>query len=215
MAARHQRPGDKAPAKLRRALCARQPRECLDDPIRHHPLSVVGVEGRPLVRYVAIGILDSTDYLDGNEYANDELTRFSSEAFVNSGSYGLPSYDAGLAPERECGPGSANEIGMNIGIGYAYLEGGNLDIESTQVVEAHYRLGVNEYLGGTADVRYMNLDTDVTGEPLYGHQEGAVLGYSPQPRPLRAGREPRRRESNRPPARSRHSSRPCAELRSS
>ena len=30
-----------------------------------------------------LGILDSTDYLDANEYANDEHTQFMNEAFVN------------------------------------------------------------------------------------------------------------------------------------
>jgi porin len=42
-----------------------------------------------------------------------------------------------------------------VGLGYAYLEGGNLDIERTQVFEAYYRLGLNDYLGLTADVQYM------------------------------------------------------------
>ena len=40
----------------------------------------------------SFGILDSTDYLDGNAYANDEYTQFMNEVFVNSRSYGLPSY---------------------------------------------------------------------------------------------------------------------------
>lgn len=36
---------------------------------------------------VSVGLLDSTDYLDGNEYANDEYTQFMNQAFVNNGSY--------------------------------------------------------------------------------------------------------------------------------
>jgi len=63
---------------------------------------------------VSVGILDSTDYLDGNEYANDEYTQFMNEAFVNNGSYGLPSYDAGAALEWQSGPWSLDALGMNI-----------------------------------------------------------------------------------------------------
>ncbi len=207
-----------------------------------------------------VGILDSTDYLDSNEYANDEYSQFMNEAFVNSGSYGLPSYDAGAALEWEHGAWSVNAMGMtvgendegnnfnfwgvqagyqaetsmgvgnyrvivagastafldptgtneedrlawgisfdqafgdvvgafvrfgwqsddaavdynaiytgglnfngsgwnreadNIGIGYAYLSGGNLDIDSTRAFEAYYRFVLNDYLGITADVQYM------------------------------------------------------------
>jgi porin len=61
-----------------------------------------------------LGILDSTDYLDGNEYANDEYTQFMNEAFVNSGGYALPSYDKGAALEWAAGPWSVNVLGMNI-----------------------------------------------------------------------------------------------------
>jgi porin len=61
-----------------------------------------------------LGILDSTDYLDGNEYANDEYTQFMNEAFVNAGGYTLPSYDTGAALEWASGPWSANVLGMNV-----------------------------------------------------------------------------------------------------
>jgi porin len=43
----------------------------------------------------------------------------------------------------------------NIGLGYAYLEGGNADIRSTQAVEGYYRLGINDFLALTADVQWM------------------------------------------------------------
>lgn len=207
-----------------------------------------------------LGILDSTDYLDANEYANDEYTQFMNEAFVNSGSYGLPSYDTGAVIEWAAGPWSVNALGMNIeendagnnydfwgiqtgyqidtrlgtgnyrfilvgtssafldpaglkkesllgwglsfnqeintvlaaflrftwqqddaavdyrslysggfnfngsgwgrdldniGVGYAYFEGGNVDIEHSHVFEAYYRLDFNDYAGFTADVQYM------------------------------------------------------------
>ena len=42
----------------------------------------------------------------------------------------------------------------NIGIGYAYLVGGNSDIARSQVFEAYYRFGINEHLALTADLQY-------------------------------------------------------------
>jgi porin len=62
----------------------------------------------------SFGILDSTDYLDGNTYANDEYTQFMNEAFVNSGSYGLPSYAPGAGLEWTSGPWSLNAVGLNL-----------------------------------------------------------------------------------------------------
>ncbi|MCG6862011.1 MAG: carbohydrate porin [Chromatiaceae bacterium] len=62
-----------------------------------------------------IGIIDSTDYIDGNAYANDEYTQFMNEAFVNAGNYNLPSYDAGAALELTVGEWTFSGLGMNIG----------------------------------------------------------------------------------------------------
>lgn len=43
----------------------------------------------------------------------------------------------------------------NIGIGYAYLNGGNIEFSGTHVFEAYYRLGLGEYFSLTADAQYM------------------------------------------------------------
>ncbi|MGI9568877.1 MAG: carbohydrate porin, partial [Desulfobulbia bacterium] len=43
----------------------------------------------------------------------------------------------------------------NIGIGYAYLTGGNTDIESTHVGEIYYRHVLREHLALTGDIQYM------------------------------------------------------------
>jgi len=219
----------------------------------------------------SIGIIDATDYIDGNEYANDEYTQFMNEVFVNSGSYNLGSYDAGAVLAWEHGEWTLTGLGMNvgendtgdnynfwglevgynprttlgsgnyrllatgtstafsdlagrkqerllgyglsfdqafgetvgaflrvswqqenaavdyrslysggfncggrgwnrdddnIGIGYAYLDGGNRNIDSSQIVEAYYRAALNEYLALTADVQYMrdDLSTRVLGQ---------------------------------------------------
>ena len=227
-----------------------------------------------------IGIIDSTDYIDGNEYANDEYTQFMNEAFVNAGNYNLPSYDAGGAlefgygdwtltglgmnigenddgenfnfwgaevgyhPETAMGPGNyrvtvsgtsskfldptgtKNEsllsYGLsfdqafgeivggflrftwqqedaavdykalysgglnfsgsgwgrdedNIGIGYAYLDGGNGDVDKTQVFEAYYRAVLNEYTAITADIQYMDDDL-IEIDPRQDDPDGWIFG---------------------------------------
>lgn len=61
------------------------------------------------------GIIDSTAYLDENAYANDELTQFMNEAFVNSGGFNLPSYDAGAALELALGNWEISAAALNIG----------------------------------------------------------------------------------------------------
>jgi len=43
----------------------------------------------------------------------------------------------------------------NIGLGYAYLDGGNLDIRQSQAAEAYYRFVINTHLALSADVQYM------------------------------------------------------------
>ena len=43
----------------------------------------------------------------------------------------------------------------NIGLGYAYLNGGNLDVNNSHVGEAYYRAVIGEYFAVTADIQYM------------------------------------------------------------
>lgn len=61
------------------------------------------------------GIIDSTVYLDDNAYANDEYTQFMNEAFVNSGGYSLPSYDAGAALELAIGQWDVKAVALDVG----------------------------------------------------------------------------------------------------
>jgi len=209
---------------------------------------------------VAGGIIDATDYLDENSYANDEFTQFMNEALVNGPNGFLPSYDPGGAirwekekfstagvfmhvNENDAGSGynfygiqlgytlaspagegtyrlilagtsddfpdaegvdtdnlqcallsfdqqlgshfgawlrvgtqddgasisykniysgGLDVTGLlwgreqdNIGIGYAYLDEGNNDVETSQVLESYIRFGVNDYLALTMDFQYM------------------------------------------------------------
>jgi porin len=59
----------------------------------------------------------------------------------------------------------------NIGIGLGYLDGGNGEVQRTDVFEAYYRFAVNDHLALTADVQYME-DKYRGGDAV----EGWVLG---------------------------------------
>ena len=207
-----------------------------------------------------VGIIDATDYLDENVYANDEYTQFMNEALVNGPNSFLPSYDRGGALGWSAGPWSLRGVVMkvnenddgneftfygaqlgytlqtglgegnyrvlvdrtsddflskngetgnkrasvlfsfdqqlgsvvgaflrvgwqdddaavdydavwsggidikgspwhrdedNIGVGYAYLDGGNQGIRQSQVAEGYYRFVLNDYLALSADLQYM------------------------------------------------------------
>ena len=60
----------------------------------------------------------------------------------------------------------------NIGIGYAYLNDGNQNLESTQVIEAYYRIAMNEYFALTVDAQYMD-DKYIAGNGPSGYVLGA------------------------------------------
>lgn len=222
------------------------------------------------------GIIDGTDYLDENAYANDEYTQFMNEALVNGPNAFLPSYDLGGALVWNTGPWSLRGVVMhvhenddgngyafygtelgytlhtalgegnyrilldrtskdfsdsedesrhnrtsilfsfdqqlgsvigaylrfgwqdnqaavnydgiwsggidirgspwgrdddNIGLGYAYLDGGNLDINRSQVAEGYYRFVINRYLALSADIQYMKDDLPHQKDP-----EGFIYG---------------------------------------
>ena len=53
----------------------------------------------------------------------------------------------------------------NIGIGYAYLDGGNAGIDSSQVAEAYARFVLNDYFALTLDLQYMKDEIDYGDDP--------------------------------------------------
>jgi hypothetical protein len=91
------------------------------------------------------GIIDSTDYIDENVYANDEYTQFMNEALVN-GPNGLhPSFDIGGAAEWELGSFDITGVGMNVGENddgnnYNYFAGQLGYQLNTFLGEGNYRL---------------------------------------------------------------------------
>jgi len=52
---------------------------------------------------ITVGIIDSTSFIDDNEYAGDEIEQFLNEGLVHNPLLNLPSYDAGVALEFERG----------------------------------------------------------------------------------------------------------------
>jgi hypothetical protein len=62
-----------------------------------------------------LGVIDSSDWLDNNAYANDEYTQFMNAAFVNSPQIFLSSYDPGVALQCDIGNWSMRAVYMNVG----------------------------------------------------------------------------------------------------
>jgi porin len=61
------------------------------------------------------GIIDATDYMDENAFANDEFSQFMNAAMVNGPNAFLPSYDIGAAIEWEIGGFSVKGVAMAMG----------------------------------------------------------------------------------------------------
>jgi porin len=62
----------------------------------------------------------------------------------------------------------------NIGIGYGYLDGGNLDNDNTQCAELYARFVINKYFAVTPDVQYMR-DKYKNGDVIKGFIFGIRL----------------------------------------
>jgi len=61
------------------------------------------------------GIIDSTDYIDDNTFANDEYTQFMNQALVNGPHCFVPSYDLGGAVEWDIAGFSVRGVAMAVG----------------------------------------------------------------------------------------------------
>lgn len=109
------------------------------------------------------GIIDSTAFIDDNEYANDELGQFMNSALVNNPIANLPSYDVGIALEFELnrlnikvlGMRSKNDIKRNFNF-VAVQTGYRVD---TPLGEGNYRL-----YAYTTDKKFLNWENDTYKE---------------------------------------------------
>ena len=62
---------------------------------------------------LTLGIIGSTGFIDDNEYANDEVSQFMNDIFVNNTLANLPDYDSGLALEFNTGTWTLKGVAMN------------------------------------------------------------------------------------------------------
>lgn len=85
------------------------------------------------------GLIDSTDYLDENAYANNEFTQFMNEALVNGPSVFGPSYDIGGALEWGYQNFTVKGVIMQVGE--------NNDLRSYQYYGAQVGYSLNTVLG--------------------------------------------------------------------
>jgi carbohydrate-selective porin (OprB family) len=94
------------------------------------------------------GLVDATDYLDENAYANDEFTQFMNQTLANASNAFFPSYDLGVAVEWEFGEFALKGIAMSVGEnddgrGYNFY-GANMGYTiDTRLGEGHYRVTVD------------------------------------------------------------------------
>jgi len=63
---------------------------------------------------IVAGLIDATDLLDENAYANDEFTQFMNSALVNGPNTFLPSYDPGAAVDWHVGEFSLHGVYMSV-----------------------------------------------------------------------------------------------------
>jgi hypothetical protein len=93
------------------------------------------------------GLVDATDYLDENAYANDEFTQFMNQVLTNAANGFAPSYDMGIAVEWEFGQIALKGVAMSVGENddsRAYnFYGANMGYSvNTKLGEGHYRVNV-------------------------------------------------------------------------
>lgn len=127
------------------------------------------------------GIIDATDYLDGNRYANDEYTQFMNEALVNGPQAFLPSYDIGGALEWEIGKLAIKGVIMGVGENdegnaynfYGVQVGYTLE---TPIGEGTYRVIVDATSDDFSDPDGQNKESLKGGIISFDQALGEILG---------------------------------------
>jgi len=130
------------------------------------------------------GVIDATDYLDDNAYANDEYTQFMNGEFVNAPNAFLPSYDLGGALELEVGSWSARGVLMHVaenddGRSFTFW-GAQLGYRAeTRWGEGNYRVLVanatRDFLGPTGSGEERRFAVGVSFDQQLGDTFGAFL----------------------------------------
>ena len=79
------------------------------------------------------GVIDSTDFVDENAFANDEYGQFQNEVFVNAVTGNFVSFDVGGATQWAYGNLSANGLIMDVGGGAGFAEDDNFQFYAVQL----------------------------------------------------------------------------------
>jgi porin len=127
------------------------------------------------------GLVDATDYLDENAYANDEFTQFMNQVLANAANGFAPSYDTGGVVEWDFGEFSLKGIAMSVGEnddGRSYnFYGANMGYTmDTTLGEGHYRVNIEwtskDFYNYTGD----NLESKRCAILSFDQQLGEILG---------------------------------------
>jgi porin len=127
------------------------------------------------------GLVDATDYLDENAYANDEFTQFMNQVLANAANGFAPSYDMGAVLEWEFGQFALKGIAMSVGEnddGRSYnFYGANVGYTiDTKLGEGHYRVNVQWTSKDFNDLAGDNLESKQCAILSFDQQLGKILG---------------------------------------
>ena len=130
---------------------------------------------------IAGGLLDGTDYMDENAYANDEFTQFMNQVLTNAPNGFVPSYDLGGGVEWEIGQFTVKGVVMGGGEnddGRSYqFYGANLGYTlNTKMGEGHYRVNVQGTSKDFSNVSGDNLESRQCVILSFDQQLGKILG---------------------------------------
>jgi porin len=124
----------------------------------------------------SIGIIDATDYVDQNAFANDEYSQFLNEVFGNAPTGNFVSYDIGGAAQWAWGNFSANGLIMDVG---ENEEGNNFQFYALQLA---YRLETSLGEGNYRIIGSMTSDDflNAAGEDKNKKLAAATLSFDQQ-----------------------------------
>lgn len=105
-----------------------------------------------------LGIIDATDYLDDNAYANDEYTQFMNAALTNGPNVFLPSYDFGAAVEWDLDHWSLRGVVMNVGENRDGNGYGFYGLQADHVVHTRFGTGQYRLVLGAGSRDFLNTD---------------------------------------------------------
>lgn len=127
------------------------------------------------------GIIDSTDYLDENAYANSEFTQFMNEALVNGPNVFGPSYDIGGALEwgyqNFTVKGVIMQVGENDDLRSYRYYGAQVGYSLNTVLgEGNYRLIISSTSKDFSDPQGTTIESKAAAIFSFDQQFGEILG---------------------------------------